>query len=62
MRSKCFAHSYFKAWLSVFFPNQGTAKTRLPLTEILNKWQSYKDNGEVEENETKLSEGRIKQE
>lgn len=33
LRSNRSAHSYFKAWLSVFFPKRGTAKTRLPSTE-----------------------------
>lgn len=64
LRSNCFAHSYFKAWLSVFFPNRGTAKTRLPPTEILNKWDRrwHKDDRDVERNETELSEGRRQQE
>lgn len=60
LRSNCFAHRYFKAWLSLFFPNRGTAKTRLPLTETLNKWvrQWYKDSRDIE----RLSEGRRQQE
>lgn len=58
MRSKCFAHTYFKAWLSVFFPNWGTAKMKLPSTEILNKRDKH-DRG-VEENDTETGKGRGK--
>lgn len=50
LESNCFAHSYFKAWLSAFFPKRGTTQTRLPSTEILNKWdgQWYEDNRDGE--------------
>lgn len=64
LESNCFAHSYFKAWLSAFFPKRGTTQTRLPSTEILNKWdgQWYEDNRDGEGKKSKVSEGKRQQE
>lgn len=63
LRSNCSAHSYFKAWLSVFFPKRGKANTKLPSIEILDKCET--DNNtkttETKRSEIKLSEGKRQQ-
>lgn len=63
LRSNRSARSYFKAWLSVFFPKRGTAKTRLPSTELIKQERhQYKDTKDKERTEIKLSEGWRQQE